>query len=89
MIDGGNGDTNGMWGVKVDSQMHMTNFKQAQDKQTCTTNWAKVMSGGLSNVTIAAWMAATGGNTMGVYCHEYTGNGHDSLWSITAQEIQM
>ena len=89
MIDGGSGSTNGMFGVKVDSQMHLCNFKQAQQFQTCTVNWAKVISGGLSNVTIAAWMAATGGATMGIYCHEYTGNGHESIWSITAQEIQM
>ena len=89
MIDAVGGSTNGMFGVKVDTQMHLCNFKQGQDKQTCTVNWAKVISGGLSSKTIAAWFAATGGATMGIYCHEYSGQGHDSIWSITVQEIQM
>ena len=88
MVDGGTGSANGMWGVKVDTQVHMTNFKQAQDFQTVTTNWAKVISGGLSNKTISAVMASSTSNSVRIYCHEYTSNS-DSIWSITVQEIQM
>ena len=88
MIDEGTGGANGTWGVKVDAQVHMTNFKKAQQFQTVTTNWAKVISGGLSNKTVAAVMASSTSSSVRIYCHEYTSYS-SSIWSITVQEIQM
>ena len=87
-IDAGSGSCNGMWGVKVDTQVHMTNFKQAQNHSNVTTNWAMVISGGLSDKTVSAVMASSTANTIQIYCHEYTSYS-DSIWSMTVQEIQM
>ena len=67
-IDSGSGSCNGMWGVKVDTQVHMTNFKQAQNHSNVTTNWAMVISGGLSNKTVSAVMASSTANTIQIYC---------------------
>ena len=83
----GTGNGNGVFGVKIGNTIYTTNFIIAQGQMTMTSNFAMVFGSGLSNVTVAAWMAAPNSVARTVYHHDYTAL-YTGVWTMTVQEIK-
>ena len=83
----GTGAGNGIFGVKIGSTIYSCNFLIASKAQTMTCNFAMVFGSGLSNVTVAAWIAAPNTVTRTMYHHDYN-SWYTGVWSMTVQEIQ-
>ena len=81
------GAGNGIFGVKIGSTIYSCNFLIASKAQTMTCNFAMVFGSGLSNVTVAAWIAAPNTVTRTMYHHDYN-SWYTGVWSMTVQEIQ-
>jgi len=78
---------NFIWGVKVDSTIYAVNFINSNHSAPMVCNFS-LLPGGLSSVTIAAWMASPNGNSKQLYHHDYTSY-YTTEWCMTVQEIQM